>query len=178
MFKIYNGRPDSIKGRTDAEIRSYDLLDRLNIKYQCTEHPPADTMDVCVQRTAILNTRICKNLFLCNRQETRFYLLLMPAEKQFKTSVVSSQLGVSRLHFASEEHMLRYLGLQPGSVSVLGLMYDSENHVSLLVDKEIPEQEEFACHPCINTASLKFKTSELFDKVLPSLQHEAVFLTL
>lgn len=178
MFEVYSGRPANAEGRGEAEIRSYDLLDGLNIEYQRTEHPPADTMDVCTQRAAVLNTRICKNLFLCNRQETAFYLLLMPADKQFKTSVVSSQLGVARLHFADETHMLRYLGLYPGSVSVLGLMYDTENHVRLLVDKEVAEQEEFACHPCINTVSLKFKTADLLDRVIPTLKHEPFFVTL
>lgn len=178
MFKVYSGRPESIAERTEAEIRSYDLLDSLNIKYQRTEHPPADTMDVCTQRAALLNTRICKNLFLCNRQETKFYLLLMPAEKKFKTSLVSSQLGVARLHFADERYVQQHLGLLPGSVSILGLMYDSESHVQLLVDKEIPEQEDFACHPCTNTVSLKFKTSELFEKLIPALRHEPFFLTL
>lgn len=178
MFEIYSGRPLNTAGRTEAEIRSYDLLDGLNIEYKRTEHPPADNMDVCTQRAAVLGTRICKNLFLCNRQETSFYLLLMPADKQFKTSVVSSQLGVSRLHFASENYMERYLGLRPGSVSILGLMYDTEKHVRLLIDKEVYEQEEFACHPCINTVSLKFNSSELFEKVIPALNHDPFFVTL
>lgn len=178
MFEIYKGRPPETYGRTEAETRSYDLLDGLGIKYDSIEHPPADTMDVCSQRAAVLGTRICKNLFLCNRQETAFYLLLMPADKQFKTSVVSAQLGTARLHFADEGHMLRYLGLRPGSVSILGLMYDTESHVRLLVDREIPEQEYFACHPCINTVSLKFCTSELFEKIVPALRHEPFFVTL
>ena len=178
MFEVLKGRPADLTGRCEAEIRSYDLLDRLKIDYMRTEHPPADTMEVCAQRAAVLNTRICKNLFLSNRQETRFYLLLMPADKSFKSSVVAGQLGVARLHFADEKYMTAFLGLHPGSVSVLGLMYDTESRVQLLVDREIPEQEEFACHPCINTCSLKFRTSELFDKVLPELHHEPVFVTL
>lgn len=178
MFEVYNGRPQSDKDRIEAEIRSYDLLDSLNIHYNRTEHPPADNMEVCTRRAAILNTRICKNLFLCNRQETAFYLLLMPADKKFKTSIVSRQLGVARLHFADEKYMVKYLGLHPGSVSILGLMYDTENHVRLLIDKELLDQNEFACHPCINTVSLKFKASELFGKVIPALKHEPFFVTL
>lgn len=178
MFEINDGRPQNAQGRTEAEMRSYDLLDNLNIHYIRTEHPPADTMDVCTQRAAILHTRICKNLFLCNRQETAFYLLLMPADKQFKTSVVSRQLGVARLHFADEKYMVQYLDLHPGSVSILGLMYDTENHVRLLIDKELTDQDEFACHPCINTVSLKFKTSQLFEKVIPAIEHEPFFVTL
>lgn len=172
------GRPENNEGRIIQELRSYDLLDSLNIKYERVDHEAAETIEVCLERSAVLGTRICKNLFLCNRQETVFYLLLMPADKQFKTSVVSSQLGVARLHFADETHMEQYLDLRPGSVSVLGLMNDKENKVNLLIDREILGQEYFACHPCINTSSLKFLTAELFDKLLPAMGHTSTFIEL
>lgn len=175
---ICKGRPKDCEGRILQEIRSYDLLDSLKIKYEQMDHEAADTIEVCLERSAVLGTRICKNLFLCNRQETAFYLLLMPADKQFKTSVVSKQLGVARLHFADEKYMEQFLALHPGSVSVMGLMNDAENRVRLLVDRDILNQEYFACHPCINTSSLKFKTSELFDKLLPAVGHEPTFISL
>lgn len=178
MFEIHEGRPEDISGRSDAEIRSYDLLDSLKIPYMCTDHPPADSMDICSRRAAVLGTRICKNLFLCNFQETAFYLLLMPADKQFKSSIIAGQLGISRLHFAGEEHMVSLLGLHPGSVSIMGLMYDTQKRVQLLIDRDICGQEEFVCHPCINTASLKFKTSELFEKLIPALGYEPTFVTI
>lgn len=177
-MNIYKGGPESSEGRVAQELRSYELLDSLGIEYWRTDHKPADTMEVCLERAAVLNTRICKNLFLCNRQETVFYLLCMPADKQFKTSVVSRQLGVARLHFANETYMESLLGLHPGSVSILGLMNDSENKVRLLIDKDILLQEYFACHPCINTASLKFKSAVLFEKLLPAMHHEPTFLEL
>lgn len=175
---VEKGAPGSFQGRSDRELRSYKMLDSLAIEYWRIDHEPADVMEVCQERAEALCTRICKNLFLCNRQETSFYLLCMPADKQFKTSVVSKQLGVSRLHFASEEHMERLLGLSPGSVSILGLMNDTEGRVSLLMDAELKDQEFFACHPCINTSSLKFKTSELLYKLLPKLGRSPVFLQL
>lgn len=175
---IFRGRPENEEGRQARELRVYDLLDKLSIEYLRTDHPPADTMEVCLERAAVLGTRICKNLFLCNRQETVFYLLVMPADKQFKTSVVSRQLGVARLHFAPEEYMERFLDIHPGSVSVLGLMNDSENRVRLLMDRELTEQEYFACHPCVNTSSLKFKTSQLMEKLLPAMGHQPTFLDL
>ena len=177
-MESFIGRPENEAGRTAREIRSYDFLDGLNIEYMRTDHPPADTMDVCQARAAVLNTRICTNLFVCNRQETDVYLLVMPADKQFKTSVVSKQLGVSRLHFAGEEYMEKFLDIHPGSVSILGLMNDKGNRVRLLVDKDILKQEEFACHPCVNTTSLKFKTCELFEKVIPAMNHEPFFVEL
>lgn len=174
----YMGRPLSCEGRIPQEIRSYDLLDSLSISYERVDHEAADTIEVCLERSAVLGTRICKNLFLCNRQETVFYLLCMPADKQFKTSLVSSQLGVARLHFADEKYMEQFLDLRPGSVSVLGLMNDKENRVRLLVDRDILKQEFFACHPCINTSSLKFLSSELFEVLLPAMGHEPTFITL
>lgn len=178
MFEVHEGRPKDISGRSEAEIRSYDLLDSLEISYTRTDHPPADNMDICARRAAVLGTRICKNLFLCNFQETAFYLLLMPADKQFKSSIITGQLGISRLHFAGEEHMVSLLGLHPGSVSIMGLMYDTQKRVQLLIDRDICGQDEFACHPCINTSSLKFKTSELFDKLIPALCYEPTFVTI
>lgn len=170
------GRPESNVGRIPQEIRSYDLLDSLHIEYERVDHEAAETIEVCLERSSVLGTRICKNLFLCNRQETVFYLLVMPADKQFKTSIVSSQLGVARLHFANERYMGQLLNLRPGSVSVMGLMYDKENSVRLLIDREILKQEYFACHPCINTSSLKFCTSALFERLLPAMGHEPTFI--
>jgi len=175
---VDTGRPKNCNGRIIQEIRSYDLLDSLNIEYERVDHESADTIEVCLERSAVLGTRISKNLFLCNRQETAFYLLTMPADKQFKTSTVSAQLGVARLHFADEKYMEQFLSLHPGSVSVLGLMNDNENRVRFLIDRDILEQEYFACHPCINTSSLKFRTSELFEKLLPSMGHKPTFISL
>lgn len=175
---VQSGRPRDTAGRPPQELQSYDLLDSLQIDYTRVDHEAAETMEVCLERAEVLGTRICKNLFLCNRQETAFYLLLMPADKQFRTSVVSAQLGVARLHFAGEAHMQRFLDIRPGSVSILGLMNDRGKNVRLLIDKELLEQEHFACHPCINTSSLKFKTSALFDRLIPALGHEPTFLVL
>ncbi|PKM71639.1 MAG: prolyl-tRNA synthetase associated domain-containing protein [Firmicutes bacterium HGW-Firmicutes-16] len=172
------GRPRDMEGRIAPEIRSYDLLERLQIEYTRVDHEKAETMEVCLERASVLGTRICKNLFLCNRQETVFYLLAMPADKQFRTSVVSAQLGVARLHFADEKHMEQFLDIRPGSVSVMGLMNDKKNNVRLLIDRDIVKQEYFACHPCINTSSLKFRTSELFEKLLPAMGHEPTFIDL
>lgn len=172
------GRPQNAEGRIAKEIRCYDLLDSLHIEFERVDHEAADTIEVCLERSAVLGTRICKNLFLCNRQETVFYLLVMPADKQFRTSVVASQLGVARLHFGDEAHMEQFLDLSPGSVSVMGLMSDKQNRVRLLVDREILRQKYFACHPCTNTTSLKFLSSELFDKLLPKMEHEPTFVDL
>lgn len=177
-MELYTGRPADAAGRLEKEIRTYDLLDELGIPFQRTDHAPADTMEVCAVIDAILEVLICKNLFLCNRQKTNFYLLLMPGDKPFKTKDLSKQLGTARLSFGSAEDMERLLDVTPGSVSVMGLMNDPENRVQLVIDADVLEQPEFGCHPCINTSSLKFRTADLVEKFLPAVHHDFVTVTL
>ncbi len=177
-MELYNGRPADCAGRLDKERETYDLLDRLGIAYQRTDHAPADTMEVCNVIDAVLGVLICKNLFLCNRQKTKFYLMLMPGDKPFKTKDLSHQLGVARLSFGTPEDMERLLNVTPGSVSVMGLQYDRENRVQLVVDRAVLEQEFFGCHPCINTSSLKMKTADVVEKFLPAVHHEMIQVTL
>ncbi|MCD7887059.1 MAG: prolyl-tRNA synthetase associated domain-containing protein [Clostridiales bacterium] len=177
-MELYNGRPADCTGRLDKERETYDLLDRLGIAYQRTDHAPADTMEVCNVIDAVLGVLICKNLFLCNRQKTKFYLMLMPGDKPFKTKDLSHQLGVARLSFGTPEDMERLLNVTPGSVSVMGLQYDRENQVQLVVDRAVLEQEYFGCHPCINTSSLKLKTADVVEKFLPAVHHEMIQVSL
>lgn len=167
-----NGRPEDISGRLEREIRTYDLLDELGIGYQRTDHEAADTMEECNEIDAVLGVVICKNLFLCNKQATKFYLLMMPGDKAFRTKEVSHQIGSSRLSFASPENMLRLLELEPGSVSIMGLMNDVENQVQLLIDEDVLKDEYLGCHPCVNTSSLKIKVSDIIDKFLPRIGHD------
>ena len=154
---------------SSKEIETYDLLDSLGVEYDRIDHEAAYTMEVCEEIDKVLGGKTCKNLFLCNRQKTAFYLLLMPGDKPFKTKDLSAQIGSSRLSFAGEDDMLELLNLTPGSVTILGLMYDKENRVKLLVDEEVLEDEYFGCHPCINTSSIKMKTSDVFEKIIPAI---------
>ncbi|MBR5109521.1 MAG: prolyl-tRNA synthetase associated domain-containing protein [Clostridia bacterium] len=175
-----HGSPADLSNRSEREIRAYAFLDRLGISFDRTDHPdqPATSMEVCADVDAVLRVHICKNLFLCNRQQTNFYLLVMPGEKPFKTKELSKQMGVSRLSFATEEYMARFLDLHPGSVSVLGLMNDGEHRVQLVVDEDILKEEYFGCHPCENTSSIRFATKDLFGVILPALNIEPVIVHL
>ena len=173
---LYTGRPAEI--RSPVEERCYDLLDRLGFVYYRVDHEHADTIEMCEEVEQLLGCRICKNLFLTNRQQTDFYLLIMPGEKPFKTKLLSHQIGSARLSFASPEHMEALLGLTPGSVSVLGLMNDREGAVRLLVDRDLLKEKNFGCHPCLNTSSIRFTTEELLRSVLPALGHEPVYVDL
>ncbi|MBQ7375940.1 MAG: prolyl-tRNA synthetase associated domain-containing protein [Clostridia bacterium] len=172
------GRPESAEGRLDKEMRVYDLLDSLGVEYERIDHEPAMTMEICEQIDASLGALICKNLFLCNRQQTDFYLLMMPADKPFKTKDLSAQIGSSRLSFANAEFMEQFLDITPGSVSVMGLMNDRNRRVRLLIDADVLSEEYVGCHPCINTSSLRLRTADLCDKIIPALAHEPTVVTL
>ena len=171
-MKLYYGRPENTGERLEKEVRVYDLLDELRITYERVDHEPANTMEACKEIDKILAPAvICKNLFLCNSQKTKFYLLMIREDKKFKTKDISKQINSSRLSFAPEEKMLEYLDITPGSVSVLGLMNDKENRVQLLVDEDVLQSEYFGCHPCVNTSSLRVKTEDIFGKFLQAVNH-------
>ena len=175
---LIKGRPADLTGRLDKEIRVYDFLDKLGIDYMQVDHEPAKTMEACQAVDAALGTAMCKNLFLCNRQQTDFYILLMPGDKVFKTKDLSAQLGVSRLSFASGEFMEAFLDITPGSLSVLGLMNDKDHRVRLVIDKPVLESEYIGVHPCINTSSLRLKTSDLTERIIPAMGHKPTVVEL
>ena len=173
---LFSGRPADT--RSPREERCYDLLDSLGVEYYRVDHEHADTIQDCELVENLLGAKICKNLFLTNRQQTDFYLLIMPGEKPFKTKLLSKQINTARLSFGTPEQMERYLDTLPGSASVLGLMNDPDNKVRLLVDRDLLGEEMFGCHPCRNTSSLRFRTAELFERILPAMHHEPTFVEL
>jgi len=172
-MELLNGRPENPEGRLPRELRVYDFLDRAGIEYKRVDHPEnaAMTMEACKSVDEILGTAMCKNLFLTNRQQTVFYLLLMPGEKPFKTKELSSQINSARLSFATPEHMLMFLDIEPGAVSLMGLMNDTEKRVNLLIDEDLLKEEFLGCHPCVNTASLRMKTADAFGPFLKATGH-------
>ncbi len=177
-MQVYKGRPTDIENRLPKEVRVYELLDELKIDYDRIDHEPAMTMELCAEIDTVLGTEICKNLLLCNRQCTDFYLLMISANKIFKTKDLSKQIGSARLSFAAAEYMEQFLDITPGSVSVLGLINDTENRVQLLIDDELLNEEYFGCHPCINTSSLKLRMSDLLETILPKLNHKPIIVNL
>jgi Ala-tRNA(Pro) deacylase len=177
-MELVLGRPATNEGRLDKEIRVYDLLDRLGVEYRRIDHEPAMTMEICAVIDQVLDATICKNLLLCNRQKTDFYLLMMPGHKPFKTKDLSAQIGSSRLSFADAEFMEQFLDITPGSLSVMGLMNDKEHRVRLLMDEDVTKGEYIGFHPCINTSSLRLKTADLMEKVIPAMGHEPTMVVL
>ena len=178
MTKLQWGRPADAESRLPAEAACYDMLDRLGIQYGRVDHEEAATIEACHALHEELGTTICKNLVLCNRQKTQFYLLMMPADKPFHTRDITAQIGSARLSFAAPEFMEQFLDITPGSVSILGLMNDRDNRVQLLIDKPVIECDKIACHPCINTASLLMDTRDVLDIFLPAVGHAPVIVDL
>ena len=175
---LENGRPVDTANRLAKEIRCYDLLDSLGIPYQRVDHEAASTMEICASIDEVLGAPICKNLLLCNRQCTAFYLLLMPGSKVFKTKDLSAQIGSSRLSFADGKYMEEYLDITPGSLSLLGLQNDRENRVRLLLDADLLQDEYIGCHPCINTSSLRLRMEDVRNILIPALKHEPTVVNL
>jgi len=177
-MELMKGRPADCTGRLEREMAVYDLLDKLGIEYVRVDHEEANTMEACEEIDRALGTAMCKNLFLCNRQKTNFYLLMTPGDKPFKTKDLSQQIGSARLSFAEAEFMEEYLNILPGSVSVMGLMNDKEQHVQLLMDREVVESENLGCHPCVNTSSLRLSMADLMEIFLPAVAHSPIMVEL
>ena len=158
--------------------KAADMLDKLGIEYDRIDHNAVDTMEACSEIDTVLAPAvICKNLFLCNSQRTKFYLLLIRGDRRFDTKSISAQIGSSRLSFAPHEYMEKYLDNTPGSASVLGLMNDIDGKVKLLIDREVLNEEYFGCHPCINTSSLRLRTSDVFVTFLRAVNHSYTEVT-
>ena len=177
-FQLVSGRPTETKYRRERELATYDLLERLGMQYSRIDHGEAKTMEACAAVDEKLDAVICKNLFLRNQQKTKFYLLMMPGDKKFKTKELSKQINSARLSFAEPEFLQKFLHISPGSVSVMGLMNDTENQVQLLIDRDVLNGEYFGCHPCVNTSSLRISLKELTEVFLPAIHHEPVFVDL
>ena len=175
---LVEGRPADCTGRLAKEVRVYDLLDSLGVTYQRIDHEPAMTMEACAEIDRVLDATICKNLLLCNRQCTSFYLLMLPGEKSFKTSTFSKTIGSSRLSFADPQYMEEFLDITPGSVSVMGLMNDKDHRVQLLIDEDLLAGECIGVHPCVNTSSLRITTKDLMDVIIPAMGHSPRMVTL
>ena len=175
---LEEGRPLNEEGRAEKEKRVYDFLYNLNINYQRVDHTEAENMETCKEIEKVLGCSICKNLLLCNRQKTLFYLLMMPADKHFETKEFSKALEISRVSFAGAEYMEKYLDITPGSLSVLGLMNDKECNVRLIIDEEVLKDEYIGCHPCINTSSLKISKADMIEKIIPAMKHEITVIKL
>jgi Ala-tRNA(Pro) deacylase len=173
---IFNSKPDN--DRIQVELDSYDVLQKLDIPFTGIDHEEAMTMEDLQLVEKVLDVKVSKNLLLCNTQKTKFYMLIMPGDKKFLTKNLSQQINSARLSFADGAYMEQFLNITPGSLSIFGLMHDKDNNVQLVIDKDVLENEYFGCHPCINTSTLKIKTSDIMNVFLPLTNHEPIMVEL
>lgn len=171
----YTARPTD--QRIPQELAIYDRLEELSIPYVRVDHDHADTIEFCHEVEKVLGSKICKNLFLCNRRQTEFYLLMMPGDKPFKTKFLSAQLGCSRLSFADDGHMRDYLQTVPGSVSALELLFDTDHRVQLVIDRDLMADELMSGHPSISTSTLQLKRED-FLRFVESTGHSPIYIDL
>jgi Ala-tRNA(Pro) deacylase len=167
-----------VKPIDQVEKTVLKALGDLGISYRLMHHEPAMTMDDLAAVDRELGADHPKNLFLCNRQQTTFYLLLLAGHKAFRTASVSKQLGVARLSFAGPELLWKHLQTKPGGISPLGLMFDAVNHVQLLVDRDLQNCEKLSFHPCVNTTSLVMTGRDFFGTFLQSTGHTPNWVTI
>jgi len=159
------------------KVKVIDRLRELAIPCEIYEHQAAPTMEDCLALPyAAPDVTFCKNILLCNRQMTDFYLLVMPPEKPFRTSVVSKLLGSSRLSFAPNQCLQDMLGLESGSLSPLALWFDGEKRVKLAIDRGVRKPGRIAFHPCDNTATVIFPQEVFWQRVIPALEHEPMWI--
>lgn len=178
MLTIYNGRPENCSDRIPEEIRTYDFLDKYEINYDRVDHEATVSDDIYAVMDRTLVSTACKNLFLVNRAETEFYLLMMPRNKDFRTRYLKSELGLSHLSFAKEDKMVEHLGVRPGSVSIMCLLKDTENKIHLIIDNDVLAGDTVRFHPCINTSSIRVSTEDFKNIIIPELKHEPVFINI
>lgn len=176
ISRPYRGKPKDLDKRQEKERKCYEFLEKIGIDYEVVDHEEALDMDKCLEIETVLGVKICKNIMLCNRQETRFFIFMMPGDKKYVTKDVSKKIGMSRLSFAKEEHLKDYLNVTPGSVSVLGLLNDIDNRVELVIDRDVIGQNHIRCHPCVNTSTLKIKTDDFLTRIIPALNKEALII--
>ncbi len=176
MYTVCEGAPADPRAENEEAV--YRFLQELDIPFTRIDHEAVHTMEDCAAVDRALGGVICKNLFLCNQQKTAFYLLMLREDKPFKTKDVSKQLGVSRLSFASPEHMAQYLHIAPGAVSPMGLLFDSARDVRLILDRDLLGEAFLGCHPCVNTASIRLSMRDFLEKYLPATGHAPTLVTI
>ena len=176
VSEIFRTAPERELSPEQQQI--FSVLEHLCIPFERVEHDWANTMEDCKAISAVLGTDVCKNLVLCNRQKTQFYLLTMPSDKPFHTKDLSHQIGSARLSFASAEAMGELLRVRPGSASILSLLFDENRRVQLVMDRETMESEFFSCHPCESTGTLKLKTADVLHRFLPHTGHSPLVVDL
>ncbi len=153
-----------------------EKLDALHISYDYIEHDAAAHMDECRAIEEKLGVMVPRNLFLTTRRQGGFYLYVLRPDAPFRSGDVSRQAGTSRLCFAGEDALYDHLRVRPGSVTPLGLIFDADDGVTLLMDRALCDEARLIFHPCVNTASVAMSTRDFLEIFLPAVHKTPVFI--
>ena len=164
--------------RSELQKTVYETLERLHIPFFRVDTDDAITMDDCVTIAERLQTPVVKTLFLCNRQQTAFYLFVTTADKPFTTKFFSRAMGISRVSFASPEHLEAMLGVRVGAASVLSLLHDPDHRVQLAFDRQALQAEWYGCTDTTTTGYMKLPTYDVLHTFLPYTGHVPTILDL
>ena len=138
-----------------------EYLENLNIAYQRFDHPPVYTVEQAEEHWRDINALHCKNIFLRDNKGRQHFLVITPIDRNIDIRALWEKIGSSRLSFASEERLMKYLGLRPGSVSPFGLINDQDNHVRVYLDEALSQVTKVAFHPNINSITLAIAQPDL-----------------
>jgi len=145
----------------NGQPQVYAYLQQLCIEFEYFEHPEAPTIAEAAKYYRGEGTTLCKNLFFRNHKGNKHYLVIMDAQHQMDIHDIEHQLHQGKLSFASEERMMKYLGVRPGSVSLFTLINDVNHEVILFVDSKLKESKKVSFHPNLNTASLVISNADM-----------------
>jgi len=169
VSNVYTTPPSEFK--TVLQEKTYRALQELHIPFERVDTDEAITMEDCIQINKVLNVKVVKTLFLCNRQQTSFYLFITAGDKPFKTKDFSKALGVSRVSFAPADLMEKMLGTKVGATTVFSALLDKDNAIPVVFDKEVTCEEWYGCTDGTTTCYMKVKTEHILHAFLPYTKH-------
>ncbi|MBT2259785.1 YbaK/EbsC family protein (plasmid) [Priestia megaterium] len=170
ISEVYTMAPK--KYSTPLQESTYLALQQLNIPFQRVDTDEAITMDDCTLINNKLNMKMVKTLFLCNRQQTSFYLFITKGDKPFRSKDFSSALNIARVSFAPEELMKEMVGTKIGAATVFSALLDKNNNVQIVFDKDVMSEEWYGCSDGTTTGYMKVKTEQIINDFLPYTNHK------
>lgn len=173
MFKvgpIQTAPPKEFSSELQRKV--YENFAALDIPFERVDTDPGITMEDCQHISSKIGVRIVKTVFLCNRQQTEFYLYVTSDDKPFVTREFCGALGIPRVSFAPEDKLWELTGVLAGATTILSAALPSASSVHLVMDRDIASGEWFACTDGTATCFVKFRTDDLLRKYLPSTGHD------
>ena len=159
--------------KTELQRLVYQTLARLSIPFERVDTQEAVTMEDCVQIDAALGMKMVKTLFLCNRQQTDYYLFITCGDKPFRSKAFSAALGIARVSFAPAEKMESMLGVKIGAATIFSALLDKAGKLTIAVDKDVAAEQWYGCSDGTTTGYMKISTDLILHKFLPFAKHEA-----